>query len=817
MRESVIKAVASLGQLNIAGKDMPFPVDQKDLDAWKDVSPDGKLFKGDGGSLRAALRLLRDHREMLDGFMWRSGVMVDLDQVDCLLTAGAGQAYRKPAWLRLRLGVLLATQRQRENPEVRLLQEQLNLDPSILVALRDAAILRCFGFDAGAPGVDRDGMVAQMMSTLDVPMPGDCRELLRSSPEVREALKSVHVEPEDILALDAVFALAATAASGGDDRTSAVADLLAQSFANGEPLEAVFPEMDAAALKQELASGETAMLARLADGKRLAERILLSMYRCDSLGACGKSWAESAEKRFWIPFRDAALRGNINWIADALSLLASAHAIACRGQQMSRLVGRYESALGLDEARLGLLVKATLSLDAGQFHLAVCADRAADVAAGILSDPLDGTADLTILGLSDVDSLRQRLIQRIESKRSAAPCDSAAGKTFHELATLAVAKGQDDGGRLLDALARHPGMGLDREMIIRYFVLAGADLAASVRNGKMLEFCRANQGWLVEYVPDIQARIDLLMRAQYDDLLAKMGGPDACSSRCGLSIIWRLLCGQTQPAELAREYQVDPAGLARLEKDFYEGRLDSLRAECEHRLLPPLVHWRKPDRSMLQTVCSSATVRIFGGLLAFLLVGSLAVHLALSGGPQVETIQREGIAADDPSEKSVLTATKVASLAGTGRKTYARSVPVTYQEYVALMGEPVQESMRQVGSASERPVCIAGYGEAAAFCKSLTEMMRAKYPGAWSGQGTLKGYAFRLPTAAEAKASPAVVEDSPADAEWVLCDDQGKAAIGAVLGRKPAMLFKPAGAQTELRSHSLQRTTFRVVLAAEGQ
>jgi len=826
LKESVVKAVQCVGQLSLSASGLPFPADAEDVEAWKNPSTDGgqRLLARGGKSLRAFLRMLRNHRDLLEAVMWQGGVSVDLPAVDLLLTQAAVEASARAAWVRLRLAVFQAYQEDANRPEVLFLLDALKLDGARLVLLRDAAILDHFGCDAGTPGVDKDSALATAMSWLQETVDADLRGRLLSQDSLRASLKAIGLDVDGVLMLDAALGFLARIAPGADRRAAKLGALVVQALAAGEPIDSLLPGADWAELKRQLIDGTTDLMASLCDAALLAETFLRAAGAGEALGPVAASWVRQTHEEFWAPFRSAVLRPGAVWTSDALNLLAAIGAIHRPGQELPGIVRRFEIWLNLQEtlaegSRLDQLVRAVKDFDAAAFHAAAFSGRAGDITVDVLCEsPSAGEEELAPLGFTDVSAMVEHVRQQVEQSGVTCQSDSPAGKVLFDLVAVAMGSRREDQGRLLEAIVGSPDIGMDKGRTVRLFVTGDRQIADSVTARGMLGFCRRNRTWLVDYLPDIDRRISELMKAQYEELHAQIGG----AARTALALVWQVLSGQASESDVVRQYGVDHPTLARLQEDFLEGRTEPLARQVEHRLHAPLLKWQEPEYSLWKALRDSWAVRTYAAALVVLIGGYLTLHGVLTGRSRADPRAPQSLQAAPVPPKDVLQVLDLveSNVPSTGRPAYIGRAPIPYKEYTRWMGEPRVESHRAVASAATQPVSFVSFEEARAFCRSLTSYLYAEYPEAFQGdRAELKGYACRLPTAAEAKAMPPVVGASPADAEWVLPDrrdNPGAQDAVRLFAQNPVVLFGAGESKAQQRPPPEGKTTFRIVLAPEG-
>ena len=813
LERALAELVGLVAKMDILPGITPLPVNDDDVRRWRSAAEggDGWLVEDRGRSVATLLKLMRNHRQTLQELAWEAQLEVDLEGMDRRLTDAAIGACRGPDWVWLRLKMLRFAQGDAGAGEISALFRCFELDADALVLVRDAAmVVHATSPDADPQAAENlangDESFARAAGALAQTLSARQRERFASDGEIRGALDCLGVDPDACLAVDAAAGYAAQRRAAGDPRTASLVDLISHLLVSSESAGEVFEQADWQGLQQELAAGQTRLLAQAADGSKLTPVMLAVLFGRGGVQGVPAHWAEQVEKEYWAPFRRAALRAGATWGVDALCLLGAVHVAVDPGGQPHALANSRAHQLGLAEpGRLEQLAEAVMDLDPGAFARAVPDEQAESVTADLLANPPSTDAWVrSVLGLGG-ETFYERVLAQCVSSGGPGEGASAKVRVLHELARTALQSQVDDSGASLEALAACPAIGLDKASLVACIVFGDYGPFQDVPTGGLLKhFVDGGEGLDVRV--DMDGWVDQLRHEHYEELRVAVGPQAAGDPHSGLNIVWKLLTGGADEGELLKNYEIQRPELEQLTADFYAGRAEPLAGRVAVHL--PEVTPVEPVRSR-----RVAAIHVYMALVAALLIGYAALHLFVVSGEgfrpgELPSVKRVFHSLKDTLKE--LGATEIA-LSEHDRPIYVAAAPVAYEEYAKLMTPPSGIGGQEVGVGTQKPVHFANHEEAREFCRRLTDYLQASAPGLFSDE--LDGYVCRLPRLAEAEEVKLVLPvGSGLDGEWLDAPDTS-ADARAILSAKPVRMLDASAEKTTMRNRADERTTFRVVLA----
>ncbi|MHC4715375.1 MAG: hypothetical protein ACYS5V_00245 [Planctomycetota bacterium] len=812
--------VSLAARLNIIPGTTPLPVNDDDVRRWRAAAEgsDAWLVEDRGRSVGSLLRIMRNHRQNLRELAWEAQVEAELEGLDRYLTEAVIGACRGPDWVWLRLKMLRFAQDEAGPGEISALFRSFELDVDALVLVRDAAIVAHATTPDANPQAavnlaDGDEAFARAAASLADTLNARQRQLFVANPEVRAALDRLGVDPDACLAVDAASGYAAQRRGAGDPRTASLVDLISHLLVAGGSAAEVFEAADWEALKQELAAGQTRLLADAADGSRLTRVMLSVLYGPGAPHGVPAHWAQQVEKEYWVPFRRSALRAGATWSVDALCLLAAVHATVDPQGRPHPLAESREAQLRLRDpagesagaTRLDRLAAAVLDLDADAFHQAVPETQAEQITTDLLITPPHTDPWVrSVLGLEG-RSFYERAFDQCAA--IGGPGDEAEAKVrvLHELTYVGLGLQTEDSGEFLDALAACPAIGLDKATLVSCVVLRDYAPFLAVPTGPLLKSFIDDGDWLAGLV-DVRGWIRQLRDENYEELRLAVGPEVADDPHAAVNLVWKLLTGGADEAGLLKSYEIQRPELEQLVSDFYAGRSEALTRRIAVHL---------PESAPAEPIRSQpfAAVHVYLALLAALVISYVVLHLYVVSAPP---IQPTALPPPETAFESLDSALRELGAVSSGLREHDRPIyvavkPVTYEEYAALMAVPSGIGGQQVGMGTRKPVHFANHEEAREFCRRLTDYLQASSPGLFSDE--LDGYVCRLPRLTEAEqVNLKLPAGSGLDGEWIDSPDPSPDAR-AILSSKPVRMLGAPPARPVMRRRADERTTFRVVLS----
>jgi len=825
--------------------------DTWDIDAW--------LREDHGRALCVLLRVFREDKSTIENILYFTGDYKGIEpnavqNLELRLTKAAIDCCDRRDWLWLRLKMLQAVQAGDVGPDV---FHPFGLGVDSVKLVRDAAIF-VHAFPDGRPALPADDPdFHRAVSSLSDTLSTEHRRLFKENAVVREAVSAMKIDPDGCLALDAAAAYAAQRRAEGDRQTATVVDLISYLLVEGGSGEPLFPDKDWKQLREELAQGNTETLARLAEGNRLMKLLLALLYgHAPATVSPPEAWLTAAVREHWAPFRDEVLGEGINYVANALSLLAAIHVATAAEADLPQVVRERADRLGLYEPveasgqfRLQCLADAVLALDAQAFRMLVCDKEAGALTAEFLTSPSDCRSLSEGLRL-EPQSVYQRVYELWKQHLPSAgevsrePPEVQALIGLARAGLLARRQGSEES---LDELAGDIGLGTGE--LVGCCLSGNYTPMRAVPAGKLLRFLRnhRHEAWLQSTPEDHEERperesrplkVDEHIRALADrqrgrlveqlrdghgQTTAKEASGDPNS---GLNIAHSVLRDDATDEDVLRKHEINREQLEELKWAFYEDQPEPLTQTFpaatvpEEEVVEPVAAPR-PKRRI-------TAVRVYLVLLAVMVITYAALHLWVTSWSQQGPTTIIGPA---PPPKppplptttlrdflAKLRLTKLNGLEVGGKPIYIRTEPVRYVEFAKLVSIPT--GYTEAAETAQNYVDFAIYHEAQQFCRRLLAYAKAQYGELFdekgSPKGELAGYVFRLPTLEEAQKNTmeSLSVGDRFDAEWIQ-ESSGKWQEQSPLAPRLVRLLKPpdGGKPDERRRPMSGRVTFRYVLA----